>query len=1403
MKSLVHLSSSIVHSDTSHSSSTKLCLNPDDGVVYGAAYDPSLSVISVWSITFSTTNQHECRIFASLDLPSSTSHQDQPRSAPPPAIIDIKALPESAQLCLITSDGQISVCSIEDHCTAQQFDNIGTFEDGIRSVSWSPDDELLVIVTYSDKLVILTKTFDVLCESQIEYGRFGDDQPISLGWGTKATQFHGSLGKSAAQAAQTPASLDDIQSPESSSDAYDISWRGDGAFFAITCPTRKSDENSTSRLVKVYSRAGALSSSSEAIPNSQLGDKIAWRPEGSIIASSVRDLQKDQLNILFFERNGLQRYGFDLNEIDSITSIWGLAWNSDSSILAVGIKKQGKSGASDQPDKSSYAVQLWTRNNYHWYLKHEVQSDLNDEPTIESSPSMMWHPELPLCLYLNLGGGFVEMRRFVWESLVDPKPKPHDTGSVAVIDGYQILLTPFRFQVVPPPMSTFQLSTKTFPAVTRPRIPAHVAFSPRSHLICALFPGGDVSCHLWQLSPTKAPRTPLPAPTEGVCFNLRHIFPERILCRQISIMELADDQWDKAVLVILFSELDRENKVRDGIHIQRIGTKASQPETLEISSEDKPCRLHAPAGEEWWKILTCGQDGCTYVQTNKGLLKKVTFEQEGPSIEWNIENSQFKLVEFCPFVQCIQPTSKPPRDFNPTYALGLTASGKLYLNEELVASDCSSYATDLDYLLYTTFSHQLKFIELSGLLLGDRASSDHFESAEQSQPARFSPSMVRAVERGSIIVTSVPSSMKVILQMPRGNLEAIHPRPMVLRSICLDFLKSGRWKEAFIQCRMHKIDFNLLVDFDRRGFLGDGVSEFVTQVDNNEYFGLFLSSLKPIDVTAELYPITKKWKSFDSKDSTNTIADDKKINTVCDLMVEQLMEKQVEWSYINSVLTAMVCKKPPDYKSALGLLTPLKAKFPEKVEDAVKYIIFLSDVNELYKFALSMYDLSLVILIAQHSQKDPKEYLPFLQSLRDLDLNMRKFKIDDHLGNYSSGLSHLSAVDDGQFDAVVRYTKLHALYSQALDLYSKDVEKTKILRSIQGEWLMEIGKPVEAGLAFTLAGEIDKAVEGYRQAEAWQEMFALIIQHPETFDLLENAKDMASRLSGSGRYMEAATIFLEFGNDVDHAISALCDSQAFSQAIRTALAKSRPALVNDVIVPAAEEFSQSFLEELDQLHEDLTKQVERLDELKLARETNPDLFFLTQKEGEEANDALEGVDAMTEATTIFRTDYSRYTQGVQKSGQSAMSSRSGRSSGKSSKMRKKEAKKKAAGKKGSIYEEEYLLNTLVKVCTQKLPTVQNTVGSLLPALVQLISFSPASAEEFLEAARKIQEKLEMFQADLAGQVQRIWDQREPKEPEEDIEPTLTPAGNQRPPLSASVVPRPVVSNSLTWKLTMI
>jgi hypothetical protein len=42
---------------------------------------------------------------------------------------------------------------------------------------------------------------------------------------------------------------------------------------------------------------------------------------------------------------------------------------------------------------------------------------------------------------------------------------------------------------------------------------------------------------------------------------------------------------------------------------------------------------------------------------------------------------------------------------------------------------------------------------------------------------------------------------------------------------------------------------------------------------------------------------------------------------------------------------------------------------PDVVEDAIKYIIFLSEVDKLYDVALGMYDFQLVLMIAQYSQK--------------------------------------------------------------------------------------------------------------------------------------------------------------------------------------------------------------------------------------------------------------------------------------------------------------------------------------------------------------------------------------------------------------------------------------------------
>jgi hypothetical protein len=54
-----------------------------------------------------------------------------------------------------------------------------------------------------------------------------------------------------------------------------------------------------------------------------------------------------------------------------------------------------------------------------------------------------------------------------------------------------------------------------------------------------------------------------------------------------------------------------------------------------------------------------------------------------------------------------------------------------------------------------------------------------------------------------------------------------------------------------------------------------------------------------------------------------------------------------------------------------GSVHPLvtAGQHPKVVEDAIKYVIFLTDVNRLFDVALGMYDFGLVLMIAQFSQK--------------------------------------------------------------------------------------------------------------------------------------------------------------------------------------------------------------------------------------------------------------------------------------------------------------------------------------------------------------------------------------------------------------------------------------------------
>lgn len=116
---------------------------------------------------------------------------------------------------------------------------------------------------------------------------------------------------------------------------------------------------------------------------------------------------------------------------------------------------------------------------------------------------------------------------------------------------------------------------------------------------------------------------------------------------------------------------------------------------------------------------------------------------------------------------------------NTLYALQPSSDGAPYV----VARDATSMTVSSTYLIYTTTTHESKYAPLDMIrrLINGESVTEKEKTWES-----------RRVERGSRIVTVVPSAMSLVLQMPRGNLESVNPRPLVLEVVKRDVLASVR-----------------------------------------------------------------------------------------------------------------------------------------------------------------------------------------------------------------------------------------------------------------------------------------------------------------------------------------------------------------------------------------------------------------------------------------------------------------------------------------------------------------------------------------------------------------------------------------------------------------------------------
>ena len=90
-------------------------------------------------------------------------------------------------------------------------------------------------------------------------------------------------------------------------------------------------------------------------------------------------------------------------------------------------------------------------------------------------------------------------------------------------------------------------------------------------------------------------------------------------------------------------------------------------------------------------------------------------------------------------------------------------------------------------------------------------------------------------------------------------------------------------------------------------------------------------------------------------------------------------------------------------------------------KEALEYVSWLVNPNRLFDVALTTYNFDLVTLVATQTQKDPKEYVPYLKELKSFpSTDYMKFKVHFDLKNYSKALKKLTkSNDDGHFEEAV------------------------------------------------------------------------------------------------------------------------------------------------------------------------------------------------------------------------------------------------------------------------------------------------------------------------------------------------------------------------------------------------
>ncbi|XP_011876927.1 PREDICTED: putative elongator complex protein 1 [Vollenhovia emeryi] len=1207
----------------------------------------------------------------------------------PSKVIALEYCITMQELYCAYESGCITTIDTKDHASIE-CKVAATFASGLQCMKLSPDHELIVVVTGAGTVATMVLDFQIMSEVNLYSEEFGQNEFVNVGWGKKETQFHGSMGKAAARA----------KSEQPIPNKYDegrtrIAWREDGAFFAVNFL----DRETKIRKFKIFDREGTLHYTSEQVNG--LEEHITWNPCNNLMIA-IPQILNDKYVVAFFEKNGLKYSELLLPFKPGEVKVKDLLWSSD--ILAV---------VCHEPEASTTQIQLWTESNCHWYLKQTLVFPV-DNQLLYATWSNVAETNKKELIYVTTKE--LTFCSFNWCHSHSRGSTVDDKAVFGVIDGNKILVTAFKDGIVPPPVA--HQSIETFESQNA------ISFAPSKSSSISSSDFCTISCNNRLMFFKKEANSDyVHVNSYSIDFDLRDMQFEEVPC--IVSKHINHFLWFTED-IILFSIIIENHSLLCVLSLNEINSK----DCLKIQKVHVLDYLIE-------RIVSSPDANAAYIKARDQIFK---YTRDG-----RIEHTNITLSKPCVKMEVIQIDSRD-------VILALSSDNSFLVDGKESAKNITSFYVHSEFLLLTSLQDTLICVSLNES--GVQQLSKHDLTVKpwlDNEVEVFTNIYFRRVEKNSTIVTAIPHDSMVILQMPRGNLEAIHPRPLLLHLV-KSCLRNWNYLTALAIMTKHRINLNLIYDHDPQLFL-DNVERFINDlVQHNKviWLNLFLSELQDSDVTDTTYAFCYvDRKSGHTSDKTTV----NKVDKICKLLRDTMEKHQNANNLIQPILISLVKNRQRQgLEDALSKIKQIKMLedsrrmaphgFTVSAFEALKFLQHFVTFDILYDIALGMYDLELALFIASKSPKDPKEYIPFLNKLKKLDENYMKYTINVHLKRYDSALEYLSKVP-GHFEKCLELIRNQQLYKFGMKLFKRNTAEHKMVAEIFGEFLLSENKYPEAGMMFYRSGNLDRAVKTFTMSpDNWEDVIAIAKEMKlSQKNLNQLYQTLVENLKEARKYEPAATILKDYLNDVEDAIALLCEAKLWKYAIRIAIDNQRLDLNETHIKPGLKEHAEHVISQLSEMKRNFLRHKSRLAVVRAEIVTKHTQVFVDKVYKDELQSNKELLDTISDTASIADSTASQLSR------LSIHTSKSYRSS----KNRRKQERKLFSLKEGSMFEDISLIHALYQLvnCANK---NRDEWCQLLQLLIRF---------EFDESAEKIVVEAKDFFQLVESSKNEIWDKSIP------------------------------------------